>query len=168
MGMVAFPFLLMMFGIINTGMFFYAVNCIDRGLEDAARFVRTGEAQKGTVSGFTGQMTAGNFKSLICQRATGYIDCSKLQVRIQAAADWSGVVATTCATSGDLTAGAIASNDATPISNVTGTQSSVVLITACYQWQAGKYLPFVKFDKQFSDGSTLIQSSVALKIEPYI
>ncbi|MEQ1698051.1 MAG: TadE/TadG family type IV pilus assembly protein [Hyphomicrobiaceae bacterium] len=168
MALVSVPFLTMMFGIINTGMFFYAVNCIDRGLEDASRFIRTGEAQKGTYPGGSAQMTAGQFKNLVCAKATGYIDCSKLQIRIFSAANWAGVNPYTCATSGNLTTGAIASNDTTAISTTAGTQSSVVLITACYQWTMGKYLPFAHFDSRFSDGSSLIQSSTALKIEPYI
>lgn len=168
MAMVSVPFLTMMFGIINTGMFFYAVNCIDRGLEDASRFIRTGEAQKGTAPGLTIEMTAGQFKQLVCTKATGYIDCSKLQLRIFSAADWSGVNPYTCATSGSLDGGTIATTDGSNISTKTGSQGAVVLITACYQWSMGKYLPFVRFDKRFSDGSSLIQSSTALKIEPYI
>lgn len=168
MAMVSIPFLTMMFGIINTGMFFYAVNCIDRGLEDAARYIRTGEAQKGTAPGLSGQMTASGFRTMVCNKATSYIDCSKLQIRIFSSADWNGVNAFTCPTTGTLDSGAISAGDNTPISAAAGTQSSVVLITACYQWTMGKYLPFAHFDKRFSDGSSLIQSSTALKIEPYI
>ena len=168
MALVSIPFLTMMFGIINTGMFFYAVNCLDRGLEDAARYIRTGEAQKGTAPGLSGQMTAGGFRTMVCAKATSYIDCSKLQIRIFTAADWNGVTAFTCPTTGTLSSGAIMAGDNTPISTSAGTQSAVVLITACYQWTMGKYLPFVQFDKRFSDGSSLIQSSTALKIEPYI
>ena len=168
MALVSIPFLTMTFGIINTGMFFYAVNCIDRALEDSARFIRTGEAQKGTVSGVNGQLTAGGFRSMVCQKATSYIDCSKLQIRIFTAADWANVNAFTCPTAGSLTGGAIAAGDGTLISAAAGTQGSVVLITACYQWTMGKYLPFMHFDSRFSDGSSLIQSSTALKIEPYI
>jgi hypothetical protein len=91
-----------------------------------------------------------------------------LQIRIFSAADWSGVNPFTCPTAGTLDGGAIMAGDGTPISAVAGTQSSVVLITACYQWSMGKYLPFMHIDKKFSDGSSLIQSSTALKIEPYI
>ncbi len=168
MAMVSVPFLTMMFGIINTGMFFYAVNCIDRGIEDAARYIRTGEAQKGTYPGATAQMNAGQFRTMVCNKATSYIDCSKLQIRIFTAADWSGVNPFTCPTTGTLSSGAIMAGDNTPISTTAGTQSAVVLITACYQWTMGKYLPFAHFDSRFSDGSSLIQSSTALKIEPYI
>lgn len=166
--MVSIPFLTMMFGILNAGLYFYAVNCLDRGMEDAARYVRTGEAQKGTYPGGTTQMTAGQFRSLVCTKATSYIDCSKLQIRIMSGTDWSTINPFTCPTAGDLTSGAITAGEATAISAKTGTQNSVVLVVACYQWTMGKYLPFVRFNTTFSDGSTLIQSSTALKIEPYI
>lgn len=170
MALVSFPFLFMMFGIMNTGLYFYAINCVDRGLEDAARYVRTGEAQKGTAPGYSTQMTTGQFKLLVCQRATGYIDCSKLNLRIQSGSDWSTINPFSCPTAGVLSSGSINTSDTATISSMTGTQNSVVLITACYQWTMGQWLPFVKFGQTISGGSgggTLIQSSTALKIEPY-
>lgn len=166
--LISIPFLTMMFGIINTGMFFYAINCVDRGVEDAARFVRTGEAQKGTYPGGTTQMTAGQFKTLVCAKASTYIDCNKLNVRIQSATSWNAINAFTCPLSGSLTTGAINTTDTTAISAIAGTQTAKVLITVCYQWDLGKYLPFVHFDARFADGSALIQSSTALQIEPYL
>jgi Flp pilus assembly protein TadG len=162
--LVGVPFLTLMFGIINTGMYFYAVNCIDRGIEDTARYLRTGEAQKGTVASLT---TIGQFRDMVCLKSTNYINCNNLQIRVESAPTWNGINAITCPTAGNLAAGAIASNDATSISAV-GTQGTVVLIVACYKWDLGRYLPFVHWDAQFTDGSALIQSSTALKIEPYI
>ena len=167
---VSMPFLIMVYGVINGGMYFYAVNCVDRGVEDAARFIRTGEAQKGTIPGGSGSaLTVGGFKSLVCAQASSFIDCSKLQILIQSSApDWAAINPMTCPTSGNLAAGAISSGDNTPVATVTGTQGAHVLITACYKWELGAYLPFVHFDTKFGDGSTLIQSSVALQIEPYL
>jgi Flp pilus assembly protein TadG len=166
--MVSLPFLMMMFGIVNTGMYFYAINCVDRGVEDAARYVRTGEAQKGTYPGATGPLTAGGFKTLVCDKASNYIDCSKLEIRIQSAAEWKDINALNCPTTGNLSSGAISSTDTTAISAITGTQTAKVLIVACYKWDLGKYLPFVKFDARYDDKATLIQSSTALQIEPYL
>lgn len=166
--LVSIPFLMMMFGILNTGLYFYAINCVDRGVEDAARYVRTGEAQKGTYSGATGPMTAGQFRSLVCAKATTYIDCGKLNIRIISGPDWGAIQPFTCPVAGALDVGAIPANDSTALSALAGTQNSVVLIVACYQWEMGKYLPFLHFDSRFLDGSSLIQSSTAMKIEPYI
>jgi len=168
MALVSIPFLTMMFGILNTGLYFYAINCVDRALEDAARYVRTGEAQKGSYPSATGPMNVGQFRTLVCQKATSYIDCSKMHIRIMSGNDWSAISAFSCPTAGALNTGALVANDPTALATKTGTQNSVVLIVACYQWSMGKYLPFVRFDSRFADGSTLIQSSTALKVEPYV
>ena len=127
----------------------------------------------GGMSSVTGSSRRGPYTDELDEYTTrrmpsSRLDCSKLQIRIFTAADWSGVNPFTCPTAGTLNAGAIVAGDSTPISTTAGTQSSVVLITACYQWTMGKYLPFMHFDNRFSDGSSLIQSSTALKIEPYI
>ena len=170
----------MMFAVVTTGMYFFAINCVDRGMEDASRYIRTGEAQGGKVAGYTSNtsstMTAAFFKKLVCDRASAYIDCSKLEITIQSSSDatggWANITPGSCLTNGNLTTGNVAPlndpNAGPTIASITGTQGAVVLITACYKWQLGKYLPFVHFDQRFSDGSTLIQSSTALKIEPYI
>lgn len=179
LAMVSVPFLTMMFAVINTGMFFFAINCLDRGMEDASRYIRTGEAQGGKVAGYAGStgqgMTAAQFKKLVCDRASGYIDCTKLEITIQSSTDanggWANINPTVCMANGSLTTGNVPAN-ANPnvgptISGIAGTQGAVVLITACYKWEMGRYLPFVHFDRRFTDGSSLIQSSTALRIEPY-
>lgn len=167
--LVSGPFLLMMMGIMNTGLYFYAVNCVDRGVEDAARFVRTGEAQKGSASagGNGTSMTASQFRTMVCNAASSYIDCGQMNIRIQSNTDWANVNAVTCDVNNPTT-GAISSTDVTPLTVMAGTANSKVLITACYKWELGKYLPFVHFDARFPDGSVLIQSSTALQIEPYL
>ena len=167
--MVGAPFLLMMVGVFNTGLFFYSVNCVDRGVEDAARFVRTGEAQKGSASaGVSGvSITAAQFRTLVCNSATSFIDCNQLNIRIQSDPNWANINSVVCDVN-NPTSGAISATSATPLTVMTGTANSKVLITACYKWTLGKYLPFVHFDARFPDGSALIQSSTALQIEPYL
>ena len=163
LALVGLPFLTMMFGIINTGMYFYAMNCLDRAVEDTARYLRTGEAQKGTVANLT---TVGQFRNMVCSKATSYIKCTNLQISIQKSTDWGTIQPVTCITNGALTAG-VQSTDLTPIATGMGTQNTKLLIAACYKWDMGKYLPFVHWDAKFPDGSALIQSSTALQIEPY-
>jgi Flp pilus assembly protein TadG len=165
---VGVPFFMMVMAVFNTGLYFYAVNCVDRGIEDAARFVRTGEAQKGSSSaGGTGtSLTADQFRTMVCDTASAYIDCSQLNIRIQSNTDWSAINAIKCDVNNPTT-GAIAKGDGTLLTAMAGTANSKVLITACYKWELGKYLPFVHFDALYPDGSTLIQSSAALQIEPY-
>lgn len=164
LAMVGVPFLALMFGIINTGMYFYAMNCLDRGVEDTARFIRTGEAQKGTVGSLT---TVGQFRDMVCAKASSYITCSNLQIIVQKSTDWNAFTTVSCVTNGTLTPG-ISSSDLTPIATGIGAANTKVLIAACYKWNLGKFLPFVHWDVKFADGAALIQSSTALQIEPYI
>jgi Flp pilus assembly protein TadG len=157
--MVAPPFLMMVFGIINTGMFFYSVNSLDRGLEDSSRRIRTGELQN------LGTVTAGSYKTMLCDAATAYVDCANVQVLIQSQTSWAALGAQSCQSGGTLTPSTGPSN--TSLSTLTGTAGAIVLITACYKWEFAKYLPFLKFGS-LADGSALIQSSTAFKTEPYV
>lgn len=157
-GFVALPFFMMVFGIINIGMYYYTVNSVDRGLEDATRRIRTGELQNCSAS-------VGDFKTLMCNSASGYIDCNKLNLLIQSAPDWGGLVAQSCQSVGGLTP-----SSGTPgqdLSDLAGNQNAVVLITACYEWETAQYLPFLKLGT-LSNGSMLIQSTSAFRTEPFV
>ncbi len=165
------PFLMLMFGAINIGMYYYTVNCIDKGIDDAARYLRTGEAQNGSSyangNGST-SITAGAFKQLVCDKAAGFLDCNQLYIQIQQSnTDWTAINSKTCDVN-NISSGAITTNDSTLISAMAGTATAKVLITACYKYEATKYFfKFLRFDQSFADGSSLIQSSSALQIEPY-
>jgi Flp pilus assembly protein TadG len=157
--LVAFPFLAMVFGIINTGMFFYSVNSLDRGLEDSARRIRTGELQNSATP-----ITVGGYKTMLCAAASGFIDCSKVEILIQSASSWGALGTQSCQTAGNLTPST--GTATTNLVNLTGTAGAHVLITACYKWEFAKQLPFLKLGS-LSDGSALIQSTTAFKTEPY-
>jgi Flp pilus assembly protein TadG len=156
--LVATPFLMMIFGVINTGMYYYSVNSLDRGIEDASRAVRTGEAQKAGK-------TVGDFKTLVCNAASGYVDCSKVEILLQSVPEWQNLTPQACQSAGVLTTGTGTGTDL--LQSYTGTQNQVVLVTACYKWETAKYLPFFKLGN-LGDGSMLIQSSTAFRTEPYL
>jgi Flp pilus assembly protein TadG len=157
-GFVALPFFMMVFGVINIGMYFYTVNSIDRGLEDASRRIRTGELQNCAAS-------VGDFKSLMCSSASGYIECNKLNVLIQSAPDWGDLTAQSCQSAGGLTpSSGVSSQD---LADLAGNQNAVVLVTACYEWELAQYLPFLKLGN-LSNGSMLIQSTSAFRTEPFV
>jgi Flp pilus assembly protein TadG len=154
---VATPFLMMMFCIVNTGMYYYSVNCLDRGIEDAARKVRTGEAQNAGL-------TVGQFKTMVCASATTFIDCNNLSIKLQFKSDWAAITPESCLTNGNLAAGTGVATDL--ITGYVGTQDQVVMVTACYRWTTAKNLPFLKLGN-LGDGSMLIQSATAFRTEPY-
>ncbi len=156
--MVVTPFLMMVFGIVNTGMYYYSVNCLDRGVDSAARLVRTGEAQKAGL-------TVSQFKTLVCNAATTYVDCSNVTLQLQSANDWGAVVTQSCLSGGNLAPGTGVGTDS--LTTFVGAKDKKVLITACYRWTTSRWLPYLKLSS-FSDGSMLIQSSSAFQTEPYL
>jgi Flp pilus assembly protein TadG len=86
-GFVAPPFFLLLGVIMETGLMFFTEYAIQSGVQDAARLVRTGQAQMGT-------MTAAAFKTKICATAGILIDCSgKLTVYVRSDANFASLQA---------------------------------------------------------------------------
>jgi Flp pilus assembly protein TadG len=164
--LVAAPFFLMMLGTANTGMYYFAVNTLDRGVEDASRKVRTGEAQKSNV-------TVAQFKTMVCSLAISQTDCmANTQIHLQFSNSWANLQQQSCLANGNLAGGTGTGTDA--LSTYVGTASQVVMVTACYKWSGSKAFrynngPLITFgNPTFTDGSLLIQSSTAFTTEPYI
>ena len=132
---VALPFFLFVLGIIGIGLYFFASNSLEYGVEAAARKVRTGEAQKGAV-------TVGEFKQLVCTAAGTYIDCNKLSVIVQTRATWSGI-SPQAASTARATWSPRPGSTGELISKYTGAASEVVLVTLCYQWDLATSFGFL-------------------------
>src|SRR5262245_32357900 len=72
-GLVGLPLVFFIIGIVAIGLYYLASIMLDYGAEAAARRIRTGEAEK--IS-----MTVGQFRELVCQSAGPAIDCGKISV----------------------------------------------------------------------------------------
>lgn len=152
--MVATPFLMLLYGTIGVGLYFFTTFTLENAVEQAARLVRTGQVQ-------TSGMTAEQFKTEVCTRAPGFIDCtSKMRVGVQTYNDFSNVTysANNCL---DATGKMITST-----SYAAGGASSVVLVWVCYEWDFSRYIPFLNLS-DMSNGSRLIQAATAFRTEPY-
>src|SRR4030081_3362594 len=68
-GMVAAPFLALMFAIMETAMIFFAGQTLETAVADSARLIMTGQAQ---ASG----LTQDTFKTEVCNRIHGLFDCA--------------------------------------------------------------------------------------------
>ncbi|MCB1528830.1 MAG: pilus assembly protein [Hyphomicrobiaceae bacterium] len=162
------PFLMFTFGIITIGLHYLATNSLEKAVHDASRQIRTGQAQNAN-------MTADDFKSLVCNQAAPHINCGKLQVHLSSYDSWKDVVPPECidGDTRDLSAGSSGSD---PITDEVGGASKKVLVTACYDWEVAKYLPFLFWDDnknsrtpstKLSDGGLLLQTSTVFQTEPY-
>jgi len=67
-GIVAAPFLALMFAIMETAIVFFANQTLETAVADSSRLIMTGQAQSG---GFTQQQ----FKDAVCARILGLFDC---------------------------------------------------------------------------------------------
>jgi Flp pilus assembly protein TadG len=164
-GLVALPFLMMSFFIINIGMYYFTVNSIDKGVSDATRQILTGNAQ-------TTNMTVGAFRTMVCTQANmggSYIDCSKLNIMITSSSvSWADLInksgAQSCTTNGNLNGST--GNVGDLLSQYTGSTSAFVFVLACYNWSGSQILPYWTL-ATLADGSTVIQSASAFQTEPY-
>ena len=68
-GMVAAPFLLLMFAILETAFVFFAGQTLETAVADSSRLIMTGQAQQ---QGFN----QAAFKNAVCSRIFGLFDCT--------------------------------------------------------------------------------------------
>ena len=152
-GIVAVPFLMMLFGIINVGLLYFTSFSIENATENAARFIRTGQAK-------TNAWSQSQFKTEVCNRVPTFVDCaSKLRVDVRVVPEGTAPTPPP-GTSG----GALVSDAQTQYQNSAG--GDIVMVTAFYQWDLAKYLPFLQIGNM-GDGSRLVQATVAFKNEPF-
>ncbi len=160
--MVAMPFLMLVFGILSVSLYFFTNFTMENAVWQASRVIRTGQFQQG-AGGYNGLSTDDKkkaFKVALCAKAPQFIDCNKAIILVQSnSAGFGSITQPSCATDGAM----IKQEDAT---FEAGTASSVVLVTVCYPWSFGGNLPFIKLGN-LSDGSLLIQASVAFRTEPF-
>lgn len=74
--MVATPFFMLLFGILEIAVVFFASAVIEDGVAAAARDIRTGAIQ-------TAGQTEEDFRAAICQRIDVVADCSRLRVDVR-------------------------------------------------------------------------------------
>src|SRR5512132_3197430 len=68
-GIVAAPFLALMFAIMETAIVFFASQTLETAVADSARLIMTGQAQQGSF-------TQAQFKPAVCAKILGLFDCA--------------------------------------------------------------------------------------------
>jgi Flp pilus assembly protein TadG len=151
---VGMPFLMLLYGIMVVGLYFFTTFTLENALERAARLIRTGQAQKAG-------MTEVQFKNTVCSHLPRFINCqNKLLVNVRnfPEADLTPVVTQSeCLSNGALT-------DVTTYSP--GRANQVVLVTLCFEYELANKLPFLQLGTM-RGGSRLIQAATVFRTEPY-
>lgn len=156
--MVGVPFLMFIFGLIGVAFYFFITNSVEKGMDQASRLVRTGQAQ-------ASNMTVKQFKDKICQGAGYWIKCDKLQVFSTRYPDWASVTPAACVKA-DGTPTANATPDSDYIAQHVGSASEIVIVTGCYKWEMTKHIPYLKLGNM-NDKSMMLQSATAFRSEPF-
>jgi Flp pilus assembly protein TadG len=158
------PFLAILFAIMEVALVYFATFSLENATEQAARLIRTGQAQ-----GFS----ANDFKDSVCDRVPAFMDCdSDLVVDVR-----------TFPTLNDAANGAPDSvdDDGNLIEGFeqfdTGDGGSIVLVNVYYHWKLFAALPDIGRLLtggqssiglgNLADGSRLITSATVFKNEPF-
>lgn len=165
--MVAIPFFMFIFGLMGVSTYFFIMTSIEKGMDQASRLVRTGQAQ-------ASDMTVGDFRKTICRKAnsksetdtvdSGWVKCNNLQIFVQTYGSWADVVPTSCLNNNQAVVNT--AKDSDKIADYSGEANAIVLVTACYRWKMAGRLPYINLG-QMSDGSMMMQSATAFRTEPY-
>lgn len=155
-GALAFPFFAIIGAIMQTSIVFLSSQVLESAVHDAARAIRTGQAQ-------TSSMTVEGFRDAVCSRLFGlFPDCDGLHVRVNVVTNFqSATVApplpTPCTAPCDWN---------TAESWVPGAGKSVVLVQVYY-----RYPIFVQLGplgmSNMADGRRLIGSATVFQNEPF-
>lgn len=151
---VSLPFLMLLFGTIAAGLYYFTTFSLENAVEQASRQIRTGQAQLAS-------MTTDQFKNDVCTRATSILDCNQyLRVNVIQYTNFASVAPPSCLdTNGNLIPDP--ANGAVP-----GSADEVVLVVACYEWTLAGLLPFLKLGKM-ANGSAMIQAATTFRTEPF-
>ena len=151
--LTAIPFFTLLFAIMEAGIIFFASATLDQAVNDAARLVRTGQAQ--TAGTTVQQMT-----TTICNKVVLLSDCAnKLKLDVRVYSNFSSVAFPTVLDG----SGAIQNNK---LAFSMGAAGDIVLIRAFYVWSIMS--PFsTGLANNAGSSNRLLQSSSAFRNEPY-
>ncbi len=165
---IAAPFLMMLVGIMGTGLQYFSLTSLENGVETASRAVMTGRAQLGDPAANppVTPTTFDQFRQTICQTAGAFIKCddAHLSLIVKSWPTWAQVVPQNCNNGGALPPSS--GTGTTLINTQSGAAGEIVLITVCYKWDlTAGWLVYAP--QKLSDGSVLMQASTAFRTEPY-
>src|SRR4051812_13261344 len=116
-GIVAAPFLALLFAIMETALTFFAGQTLETALADSSRLIMTGQAQSQSL-------TQATFKDAVCARIHGLFDCSKVYVDVRTLASFDVAVPPPLDADGNFV----------PMLYNPGDPSQIVVVRLFYQW----------------------------------
>jgi Flp pilus assembly protein TadG len=147
-GMVAAPFLALVFAIMETAIVFFSGQALETAAADAARLIMTGQAQS---QGFD----QAAFKNAVCQKIYGLFDCQNgVYVDVKTYTSFSNV---------DMTPPIDANgNFQNNFTYQPGGPGDIVVVRLFYQWPI-----YVSLLQNMSGNKRLLIATNAFRNEPY-
>ena len=153
-GLVAAPFLALVFAIMESALVFFAGQTLETASADSARLIMTGQAQ---TQGFD----QAKFKQAVCDRVHGLFDCNGgLYVDVKKYSSFASVnTAKPIDSSGNLQKGDFGYQPGGP--------GDIVVVRLMYEWPV--YVSLLGLNLSDMSGSKrLLMSTVAFRNEPYL
>ena len=152
--LIALPFLMLIMGVIQIALFYFTTFSLESAVERAAREIRTGQAQSQAID-------QAAFKQKVCEYMPGFANCdAHVRVDVRSFSSFGGIQGNT--PPGLDGGGNLGSN----FTYSPGSGGDVVLVTAFYEWEMTKMIPFIDLG-DMANGSKLIQAATAFRNEPF-
>ena len=152
-GLVAVPFLALVFAIIETALVFFAGQTLETAAADSARLIMTGQAQ-------TQGLNQGTFKDAVCSKIHGMINCATgVMVDVRSFTSFSNITVNNPV---DANGNLIQNFAYTP-----GGPGDIVVVRLMYQWPMYVSLLGLNGLSNMSANNRLLISTVAFRNEPY-
>ena len=151
-GLVAAPFLALVFAIMETAVVFFAGQALETAVADSARLIMTGQAQ---TQGFS----AAAFKNAVCGKIFGLFDCQNgVYVDVKTFTNFSNVTMTNPVDG--------QGNFQNNFSYQPGGPGDIVVVRLFYQYPV--YVSLLGFNlSNINGGKRLLAATAAFRNEPY-
>jgi Flp pilus assembly protein TadG len=148
-GIVAMPFLCLMFAIMETALVFFAGQTLETAVADAGRLIMTGQAQNQAFD-------AAAFKNAVCSKIYGLFDCQNgIYVDVKKFTSFSDI---------DMTPPLDKDGNFQNAFNYQpGGPGDIVVVRLFYQWPI-----FVSLLENMAGNKRLLIATAAFRNEPYL
>lgn len=151
-GMLALPFLMLIFAILETAIGFFAAQVFESGIDSVGREIRTGQIQSTST-------TAAEVRTKVCANTWGLFDCNAIQLDVKTYAVFPDTPLTT-------PRDADGNFDNSALGYDTGAAGSIVIIRAYYEWPI--FLDYLWQNVSgLSNGARLFVATTAFQNEPF-
>lgn len=149
--LVAAPFLALLIAILQTAMIFLASQVLETGVHDAARLIRTGQAQEQ-------EFDAQQFKEAVCSEVFGLFDCmAGLKIDVRTSQSFAGTNTGKPIEDGELKDDFVFQP---------GVGGDIVVVRAFYEWPT--VLPTLGASAaNLKNGNYLLSAAATFRNEPF-